>query len=143
MRMRWHLRSVTPKLGAVLIAVSLLVVMTAAGGQAASSQESNQARPVAAETAAWVHLDGGCFYTRSGGFTAWETADSNVTGTGYVNLYKRTTSGDILYVHVTHRGRSFFQQARYPYRTGYWFATYGFNGPGVNASGGERCWSAD
>jgi hypothetical protein len=53
--------------------------------------------------------------------------------------YETREGKDILIRHKEATGSFVHLEFFYPYRTGYWFATRGFNSPAGNASNGERC----
>jgi hypothetical protein len=138
MRRVWHLGPVARTLAAGLVAASLVMAMAAAA-QAAPSQQASRAAQVAPESAEWIHLDGGC-YIRSGWVRGWMSVNSNYYGTGYVNVYRRTSSGNVLVARAARSGRSFYIAATEPYQSGRsYFATWGFNSSGGSASEGMSC----
>ncbi|HEY5988143.1 MAG TPA: hypothetical protein VIV12_17480 [Streptosporangiaceae bacterium] len=121
MRMGWLLRSVAAKLTAVLVAAILMVAL------------------MVAPAAAYIIIQGSCDISGS-----WVIGDmavtSNYYGTGYVNIYKRTSSGNLLVARATGSGKNFYLRAIEPRSSGYsYFETYGFNSSNGSASGGDNC----
>jgi hypothetical protein len=138
MHMMWKLRPVTTKLAAVLVGMSLVVAMAA---QAGASQEAGRAAQAAPESvAAWPIVFN--FQCNINGSTvvAQMYVDSIESGTGYVNIYKRTSSGNVLVEHRTKSGTFFRLYAYEPRQSGYsYFATAGFNARSFSRSGGDNC----
>jgi hypothetical protein len=64
---------------------------------------------------------------------------SNYPGTAYLNLYKRTSSGNKLLYRTTKSGRNPGLSLWVPYDGGSWFETYGFNSSNGSASGSDNC----
>jgi hypothetical protein len=94
----------------------------------------------AAPARAWVNLDGYGCRIRSGTVHAWISVSSSASGTGYVNIYKRSSSGNLLVARSTASGKDLFLHAYEPYSSGRsYFATMGFNGPQGSASAGIDC----
>ena len=136
MRRMWQPRSATAMLCAVLVTASLLVAMTGAA-QAQPGHHGTSAKQVAAR--GWVHLTGYCYHG-STRVTAYMSIDSNEYGTGYANIYRRRSTGNVLVAHVTRSGSRFYMYAYEPYVSGAsYFETFGFNSRSYNVSGGDDC----
>jgi hypothetical protein len=136
----WHPGPVTTKLAALLVAASLVVAMAAQAGASQASARASQAAPESVQ--ADIHLQGGCYFIDGPGYVrvkGWMTVSSNEYGTGYVNIYKRTRSGNVLVARATRSGTSFRLTAYEPYQPYNYFATYGFNARTGSRSGGDDC----
>jgi hypothetical protein len=94
----------------------------------------------AAPALAWANLNGyGCRIS-GGQVHAWVDVTSGGNGTAYVNIYKRSSSGNLLVARTTKYGNDIFLHAYEPYSSGSsYFATMGFNGWQGNVSAGIDC----
>jgi hypothetical protein len=138
MRRIWKLRSVGTKLAAVLAMMCLVVAMAA---QAGASQEADRGAQAAPESVAgWpIYFAMECSMS-STTVTAQMVVQSTQTGTGYVNIYKRKSTGNVLVAHVTKSGQDFRLYAYEPRQAGYgYFATAGFNASSFSRSAGDNC----
>ena len=122
MRRMWNLKPGTTKLAAaILLAASLLVAMTSTA------------------QAGWIELHGYCILG-SKQVDGFMSVSSDEYGTGYANIYRRTSSGNVLVARVTRSGRSFYMDAYEPRVAGAsYFETFGFNSPLHNVSGSDPC----
>jgi hypothetical protein len=137
MRRTWYLNTVTRKLAAVLLAASLTLAIAA---QAGASQQAGRTSPESVAVA--IYLTGGChIHVQPGTDTVhgWMRVDSDEYGTGYVNVYKRTSSGNLLVSRATASGRHFGLDAYEPRGPYTYFATYGFNATTGSRSGSDNC----
>jgi hypothetical protein len=137
MHMMWKLRPVTTKLAAVLVGMSLVVAMAA---QAGASEAGRAAQAAPESVAAYpIVFNMECKFSGST-VVAQMYVQSTQYGTGYVNIYKRTSSGNILVEHRTKSGENFSLYAYEPRQSGYgYFATAGFNASSFSRSGGDNC----
>ena len=104
MRRMWQPRSATTMLGAVLVAASLLVALTGTA-QAQPSQHGTPAKQVARR--GWATLTGYCYRT-STRVSAYMSIDSDEYGTGYANIYRRKSTGNVLVARGTRSGSRFY-----------------------------------
>jgi hypothetical protein len=136
MRRMWQPRSATTMLGAVLVAASLLVALTGTA-QAQPSQHGTPAKQVARR--GWATLTGYCYRT-STRVSAYMSIDSDEYGTGYANIYRRKSTGNVLVARGTRSGSRFYFNVYEPYVSGAsYFETFGFNSPHHKLSGSDDC----
>jgi hypothetical protein len=137
------LRPTTARLSAVLIVSCLTVALMAAGAQAQPAESSGQAA-LGPATIEAVDLDGDCYVSNRWGkvyahMGAWV---SGTTGTGYLNIYRRFASGNLLLSHKTATIRSHSLTIDSSVRKasgGRYFATWGINSSSGDSSGGMSC----
>jgi hypothetical protein len=140
MSVRWNKRPGTTRLTAVLLLTCLVVALMAAGAQA----QPNRQTAVAAPTPKSVQLYGSCtFSVRWDHVDAWMSVwVSGTTGVGYLNIYRRFASGNVLVSHKTGSIKSHSMSLSSSINLaagGRYFATWGINSASGNSSGGVDC----
>jgi hypothetical protein len=137
------LRPATLRMVAVLFVTCLTVALIAVGAQAQPTQLSRQAALGPISTQA-VDLSGDCYVSNRWGkvyahMGAWV---SGTTGTGYLNIYRRFATGNMLLSHNTATIRSHSLTISSSVRKasgGRYFATWGINSSSGDSSGGMSC----
>ena len=140
MGVTWNKRPGTTRLTAVLLLTCLVVALMAAGAQA----QPNRQTAVAAPTPKSVQLYGSCtFSVRWDHVDAWMSVwVSGTTGVGYLNIYRRFASGNVLVSHKTGSIKSHSMSLSSSINLaagGRYFATWGINSASGNSSGGVDC----
>jgi hypothetical protein len=140
MGVMWNKRPGTTRLTAVLLLTCLVVALMAAGAQA----QPNRQTAVAAPTPKSVQLYGNCTFS-----VRWDHVDaymsvwvSGTTGVGYLNIYRRFASGNVLVSHKTGSISSHSMSLDSSINLasgGRYFATWGINSASGNSSGGVDC----
>lgn len=143
MGVKWNKRPGTTRLTAVLLLTCLVVALMAAGAQA----QPNRQTAVAAPSARAVQLSGDCYFSVRfdkvyARMSVWV---SGTTGVGYLNIYRRFASGNVLVSHKTGSIRSHSLSLNSSINLasgGRYLATWGINSASGNSSGGVSCWKA-
>jgi hypothetical protein len=142
MRAKGDLRPGTARLVGVLLVSCLTVALLAAGAQAQTGRRA----ALGPNTIQAVQLSGDCFFS-----VRWDWVHAHMsawtsggTGTGYLNIYRRFATGNMLVSHRT--GRIDPNSHRMSISTyidlasgGRYFATWGINSSSGNSSGGVSC----
>jgi hypothetical protein len=137
---KWNQRSGTSRLTTVLLLTCLMVALLAAGAQAQPSQQA----VVGPNTVETVDLSGDCYvsvryhkvYAHMG---VWV---SGTTGVGYLNIYRRFASGNVL---VSHKTASIVSHSLSISSSvalasgGRYLSTWGINSASGDSSGGRSC----
>jgi hypothetical protein len=143
MGVKWNKRPDTTRLTAVLVLTCLVVALMAGAAQA----RPTQAAAVGPNTARYVDLDGDCWFS-----VRWDNVYahmgayvSGTTGVGYLNIYRRFASGNLLVSHKTASIKSHSLTLSSSINLasgGRYFATWGINSASGDSSGGVSCWKA-
>jgi hypothetical protein len=127
----------------VVIVTCLTVALLAVGAQAQPTQASRPAAlgPV---TIMAVSLDGDCYVSNRWGkvYASMGAWVSGTTGVGYLNIYRRFASGNLLISHKTASIRSHSLTISSSVKKasgGRYFATWGINSASGDSSGGMSC----
>jgi hypothetical protein len=140
---KWNQRSRTSRLTAVLVLTCLVVALMASAAQAQPSRQTRVAA-LTPNSALSVQLYGSCtFSVRWDHVDAWMSVwVSGTTGVGYLNIYRRFASGNVLVSHKTGSIRSHSLSLDSSINLasgGRYFATWGINSASGNSSGGVDC----
>lgn len=145
MGITWNKRPGTTRLTAVLLLTCLVVALMAGAAQAQPNRQTAVAAPTPKSVQS-VRLSGDCTFT-----VRWDHVDaymsvwvSGKTGVGYLNIYRRFASGNVL---VSHKTGSINPNSQGMYLSssinlasgGRYFATWGINSASGNSSGGVSC----
>jgi hypothetical protein len=146
MRAKWNQRSGISRLTAVLLLTCLLVGLLAVGAQAQTTQPSRQAslKPLTTLTINSVQLYGNCYVSVrwSKVYAYMSVWVSGTTGVGYLNIYRRFASGNLLVSHKTASIQSHSLSISSSVALasgGRYFSTWGINSASGNSSGGMSC----
>jgi hypothetical protein len=144
MSVKWSKRPDTTRLTALLVLTCLVVALMAGAAQAQPSRHAPVAAPI---TARQVQLDGDCWFS-----VRWDNVYaqmsvyvSGTTGVGYLNIYRRFATGNLLVSHKTGSIKSHSMSLSSTIDLasgGRYFATWGINSASGNSSGGVSCWKA-